>query len=109
MDANIWLNIWSFHLAHLGFSQLQKEEAGGKKYPPHKTFTSRDFVEGRESDSLFVEQMFLQSVWELKEWQIGLPRIQNETSRQLAMPPTFSFEKGGSREVMNMEQSVWER
>jgi len=71
----------------LGFSQLQKEEAGGKSTHLIKLLLAVISMEGRESNSLFLEQMFLYSAWELKEWQIGLPRVQNETSRQLVIPP----------------------
>ena len=90
MDANIWLNVWLFHLVHFGFSQLQKEEAGGESTHLIKLLLVMFYAEGWESNCSW-NRCFFALPQELKEQQIGLPRIQNGTIRQMVMSPS-SFE-----------------
>lgn len=75
VDANIRLKVWPFHLVHLGFSQLQKEEAGGKSTHLIKLLLVVIYAEGCESNSSW-DRCFFALPGELKEQQIGLSRIQ---------------------------------
>lgn len=94
VDANIWLKVWPFHLVHLGFSQLQKEEAGGKSTHLIKLLLVVIYAEGCESNCSW-DRCFFALPGELKERQICLSGIQKETSRQMVMPPSF-FETGAA-------------
>ena len=66
------------------------EEAGGEGTHLIKLLLVVIYAEGRESNSSWNRCLFALAQ-ELTEWQIDLPRIQNETSRQIVMSFCFFF------------------
>lgn len=86
MSSHFFLLIWAL-------VSYRWRMRGGRRYPPHKTFTSGDSGGGAWVQ-LFLNRCFVVLPLEWTEWHSGLPWIQDEVSGQRVMPSAFFLKLG---------------